>query len=718
MEKPSLPLLALAFLTAIHPAYAWYAQNPTPTGEHLSEAVFSDSNSVWLLGETTLLHSTDGGKSFDASLSVPATYGSGGLAFPTAKDGFLLIPAKSAFFESFTRTFLRTRDGGLTWSSTELPVTSNTGPILRFADAENGWSLMTTTLSPYVSAIAHTRDGGLTWTTQVSNRSGHLYDLGFVDAKRAWAVGDSGTILATTDGGATWQPQTSGIKTDLKSIRFTDANKGWCVGDEGVVLKTVDGGATWSPAQVPAFPGSTAFATLLFTDAQNGFIGGFGKGEDGKRYLRTKDGGAKWDTLQLPISAYYPGAVMCLASWGTRRMIASGYQGLILRSEDGGATWTEISQGPRLEINAMHMVDANTGWVAGSNGTFAKTVDGGRHWVSQTAPGGGTILRDIQFLSADTGWASAYSSVYRTVDGGKTWSAAEKGQGGDYFCFTDSRHGWAVGSFGMMRRTVDGGKNWTEMTGGGSTQFSDIHFGDERHGIAVGRGAVMVTRDGGDTWTTVTMSKPSTQWRTVRMLDSSSAWLGGDNDSLYHSEDGGLTWKGIKTEMTGGLDWSEDPRCIHFSKDGKNGAISGEKGNIIVTTDGGKTWRGASSGIVQSMNAVFVVDASNLWAAGRGGLIYRSGNKPAAIRQMRPQVPTLMTKLTPGKIHYFLDVPGPVQIKRMDVLGRSELLFFARQEAGWQSFPLPGMADGFRFLDIRSGGHRRILKTSPLLLTR
>jgi photosystem II stability/assembly factor-like uncharacterized protein len=708
MRKFTQHLLPLFLLSAILPASAWYAQNPTPTAESLTEAVFTDSNNVWLLGQTTLFHSVDGGKTFLPSQSLPESYEPGGMAFPTAKDGFILIPAKSAYFESFPRTFLRTRDGGLTWTKTDLPPASNTGGLLRFADAANGWSVMSTTLTPYSSAIARTRDGGATWTTQVDRRPGHLFDLCFTDAQRAWAVGDSGTILATTDGGATWQPQASGVKTPLKTIRFTDARNGWCGGDVGVVLKTADGGATWSPVPVPAFPNVPAFASILFADAQNGFIGEFGKGDEGTRYLRTKDGGAKWDTLRLPISPYFPGSAMCLAAWGPRRLIAAGYQGLILRSDDGGASWAEISQGPRLELNAMHMVDANTGWVAGSNGTFAKTVDGGRHWISQPAPGGGTILRDIQFLSADTGWASAWLGVYRTVDGGKTWAAAEKGQGGDYFCFTDSRNGWGVGSFGMMRRTVDGGRNWTEMTGGGSTQFSDVHFGDARHGIAIGRGAVMVTRDGGDTWTIAKLGSASTAWHTVRMFDSSSAWLAG-TDSLYHSEDGGLTWKGYDTEMTGGFYWSEDVRAIHFSKDGRTGAITGERGAVNVTYDGGKTWRGASSGITQQMNAVFVVDASNIWAAGRGGLIYRNGSRPAAVISARPRPRPLAAEITPGLLLYHLEAPGPVRIRLIDMLGRSELLLEARQEAGWRSLPLPRTPMRGRFLEIRAGERRRVL---------
>jgi photosystem II stability/assembly factor-like uncharacterized protein len=387
MRKSSHHLLPLYLLTAILPTSAWYAQNPSPTAESISEAVFTDSNNVWLLGRTTLFHSVDGGRTFLPARTLPEAY-ERGMAFPTAKDGFILIPTLTGSYESFPRTLLRTRDGGLTWTETELPYNSNTGTLLRFADAANGWSVMSPDHTPYASAIAHTSDGGDTWTTQVEPRAGHLFDLCFTDTQHAWAVGDSGTILATTDGGATWRPQVSGVKTPLKTIRFTDARNGWCGGVAGVVLKTADGGATWSPVPVPAFPNVQAFATILFTDAQNGFIGEFGKGDEGKRYLRTRDGGATWDTLRLPIDIYYPGDAMCLASWGPRRLIAAGYEGLILRSDDGGASWTEISQGPRLEINAMHMVDANLGWVAGSNGTFAKTVDGGRHWISQPAPGG------------------------------------------------------------------------------------------------------------------------------------------------------------------------------------------------------------------------------------------------------------------------------------------------------------------------------------------
>src|SRR5215467_9921904 len=69
-------------------------------------------------------------------------------------------------------------------------------------------------------------------------------------------------------------------------------------------------------------------------------------------------------------------------------MVAVGYGGTILRTTDGGATWTPQFSGTTNILYGVSFVDANTGTAVGGNGTILRTTDGGATWtVQRSAPG-------------------------------------------------------------------------------------------------------------------------------------------------------------------------------------------------------------------------------------------------------------------------------------------------------------------------------------------
>jgi photosystem II stability/assembly factor-like uncharacterized protein len=75
----------------------------------------------------------------------------------------------------------------------------------------------------------------------------------FLDARRGWAAGVNGTIIATTNGGNRWQPQPSNSTQPLNDIFFVNANEGWAAGERGALLHTRDGGATWQDESLKTF---------------------------------------------------------------------------------------------------------------------------------------------------------------------------------------------------------------------------------------------------------------------------------------------------------------------------------------------------------------------------------------------------------------------------------------------------------------------------------
>jgi photosystem II stability/assembly factor-like uncharacterized protein len=57
--------------------------------------------------------------------------------------------------------------------------------------------------------------------------------------------------------------------------------------------------------------------------------------------------------------------------------------GTILRTVDGGATWTLQSSGTTNWLFGVSFVDANTGTAVGDFGTILRTMNGGATWTTQ-----------------------------------------------------------------------------------------------------------------------------------------------------------------------------------------------------------------------------------------------------------------------------------------------------------------------------------------------
>ena len=86
-----------------------------------------------------------------------------------------------------------------------------------------------------------------------------------------------------------------------------------------------------------------------------------------------------------------------------------GGVGIILRTSDGGVTWTAQSSGTPNTLYGVFFVDADTGTVVG-NGTILRTDDGGTTWRTQPS-GGSYVLSAVSFVDADTGTAVGASGI-------------------------------------------------------------------------------------------------------------------------------------------------------------------------------------------------------------------------------------------------------------------------------------------------------------------
>jgi len=242
-----------------------------------------------------------------------------------------------------------------------------------------------------------TVDGGATWTAAQVPGAEKLdfRDVHALDEQTAWLMsagtGDASKIYRTSDGGAHWtlqfvNPDPTGF---FDAIAFWDAQRGLAIGDpvggRFVILETADGGAHWVKRAGPAaLPGEGAFAasgTCLITTGYRDawFVTG------GARVFHSANRGVTWTAAETPIRHDSASAgIFSLALLGPMRGIAVGGDYANPKADEhniavtaDGRTWTEPASRPAGFRSAVVYVPALHAWLAtGTTGSDVSTDDG------------------------------------------------------------------------------------------------------------------------------------------------------------------------------------------------------------------------------------------------------------------------------------------------------------------------------------------------------
>ncbi len=98
-----------------------------------------------------------------------------------------------------------------------------------------------------------TNDGGKTWTKFALDAAEgmSLFGVFAQSPERIWAVGIDGIMLLSENGGISWRRVDLPVKKHLFTVRFRGKN-GYTVGKEGIYLKSADDGNTWEQINIGA----------------------------------------------------------------------------------------------------------------------------------------------------------------------------------------------------------------------------------------------------------------------------------------------------------------------------------------------------------------------------------------------------------------------------------------------------------------------------------
>ncbi len=280
------------------------------------------------------------------------------------------------------------------------------------------------------------------------------------------------------------------------------------------------------------------------------------------------------------------------------RVLIGGAGGVMLSSDDGGASWVPVESGVSVRIRDFHFVDAQIGYAAGREGVIIKTTDGGNSWSAPLETNTETHLTDLFFLDENVGFASGEGGlILKTTDGGATWNLLPTGvtRALNRVHFLDENTGFASG-FVTVLKTTDGGASWQTISVGTVANFTALTFADDANGFVAGTaGRISRTTDGGETWTVLNTGIGG-NINQIFFTDAQMGWLAGSSGALWKTTDGGATW----TEQSTG---TADELFGVGALDGNRVIAVGANDRRLRTANGGETW--TSSEVFNQFRSAF-----------------------------------------------------------------------------------------------------------------
>lgn len=298
---------------------------------------------------------------------------------------------------------------------------------------------------------------------------------------RFWTAAFIASMLTTLSLAQNWQNQNSSTSNRLKGIQMISATEGWACGDAGTMLHTINAGSTWSPITLTG----SDLHQLIFKDASNGIVVG-----DNGSVFTTTNSGTNWVSKNSGTSLQLRGAAFA----GGSTYFAVGDDGAAIKSIDDGNTWTILNSGTTERLLCVAAVGQSV-WIGARNGLILYSNNGGSTFSSMSNPANDDI-KDIQFIDASTGFACGSNSFFMfTSNGGANWASRSSGiqVGLNGLHFVNQTKGWTVGGAGTLYSTTNAGLNWIAQQSQTGQDLNSIHSFDSENAWAVGNLGVIVT---------------------------------------------------------------------------------------------------------------------------------------------------------------------------------------------------------------------------------
>ena len=244
--------------------------------------------------------------------------------------------------------------------------------------------------------------------------------------------------------------------------------------------------------------------------------------------------------------------------------------------------WEPQASGVTARLRGVSAVSERVAWASGAGGTVVRTADGGKTWTTLPVPDAAALdFRDVDAISATTAYilsigTGAASRIYKTTDAGGTWhlqfTNAEPKGFFDAMAFWDDRRGLAMGDsidgrFDIVR-TMDGGRTWARIPPG------SLPPALANEGAFAGSGTNVAVLPGGHAWIGTGAAE---RCRVLHTSDYGATWTVAETPVAASPSAGifSIAFRDPRHGMTAGGDYRKEQDAVK---------------NAAFTADSGRTW--------------------------------------------------------------------------------------------------------------------------------
>ncbi|MEP7027143.1 MAG: hypothetical protein ABI960_00980 [Candidatus Eisenbacteria bacterium] len=420
-----------------------------------------------------------------------------------------------------------------------------------------------------------------------------------LNGSRMWAASFGAGVYRSLDGGATWAAYRTGLtNTYVRCLAVNPIHPDsvYCGTNDGV-FGSVNGGVNWTPVL------STAVSVRSLT-IQSNLPRVIYAGTNGEGIYKSVNGGATWSTTNLGLANVSVRDIALLPTQPDLGLFAAtGTGGGVERSSNGGLTWAPVSDSTaRLGAAEQIQIDAQDPqriYVDELTRGVLRSTDGGTSWstINRGLPDLQTrslavldTLRYVGTLGAGVFTTTLHDTIWHPGGPGPEIGAVDA-----LLAFPSNLSKiWAGTDGGGIYASANRGVTWSQLDGGLlSTSAFSLAVRPATHRVYAGLGfgdQAWRSGDGAATWTRAAylFTHDSEHGIVADPLAPSTVYLSAYGAGVYRSLDDGATWS--NPDSTNGTLANTFVRPLV--------AWPGQSGHLLVgsgigpfeSTDGGVHW--------------------------------------------------------------------------------------------------------------------------------
>lgn len=296
-----------------------------------------------------------------------------------------------------------------------------------------------------------------------------------------------------------WILQTVNSNLDINYLSYKDTNicqlaSKYFINTPPKVLVSTNGANSWQTIELFSF----GITHIQFLNSYTGYLLDFQTNEIKLR--RTDNFGLSWNvaTTIYTVTGSYQKLYFMNSNTG---FIWDSYPPR--RTTNGGLNWTDASFSPVSGYTEICFVNADTGFINGTNASvncIAKTTNKGVNW---NITGITSFCNKIRFSDLNTGFALCNNSLLlKTTNCGDNWSviSIQPPENLISISVVNQNYLYVLTQSGKILKTTNGGSNWTiqnlPLSG---LSARDVEFASVNSGIVLcSGGKILKTTTGGE----------------------------------------------------------------------------------------------------------------------------------------------------------------------------------------------------------------------------